>query len=88
MEQRSKGWNKQCTCKDRRKNYGTETRLKNIEKSDNEKKEREIDMREMNEKAQRTPDEHKAVATGFKEDSVEAEVKGLLEKSIYVSGMQ
>ena len=45
-------------------------------------------MREMNEKAQRTPDEHKAVATGFKEDSVEAEMGGLLEKSIHVSDMQ
>ena len=34
----------------------------------------------MNEKAQRTADENKAVVTGFKEDDDETEVRILLEK--------
>ena len=65
----------------------TETRLENPEKAAIEKK-KKIESSEMNEKARRTPDENKAVVTGFKEDSDETEVRILLEKSTDVSGMK
>ena len=39
-------------------------------------------------KSKNDPDENRAVATGFKEHSVEGDVRAVLEKTIEVSGMK
>ena len=65
-----------------------EARMDRMEKQSNERKEKGMDTSEKNDRSQSVPDENKAVAIGFQDDTTEKDVETLLEKSIDMAGMK
>ena len=65
-----------------------ESRIDAVEKRSTERSGKAWDEKEMNEKSRIVPNENKAVATGFKGDSVEEDAKAVIEKAIAMSGIK
>ena len=62
--------------------------MKIMEKIRSEATAMDCDGESTKERSRKVPIEHKAVATGFKEDSDEKEVKAMIEETIKVVGMK
>ena len=65
-----------------------ETKMETMEKTRSEATAMDCDGRSTNERSQKFPIDHKAVATGLKEDSDEKEVKAVIEETIKAVGMK
>ena len=65
-----------------------EARMEKLERQENERKEKAVDASEKNDRSRNVADEHRAVATGFHENTTEKDVETLLEKTIDMIGMK